>query len=133
MKFISTNGREYKINIRPSKWKRRSKEECKSHIQWNVGQILDELYPSDIILEEFCMPGDNLYIDFFIPRIKLAVEVHGQQHFQYSSFFHSTKQKFNESVARDNRKREWCKINGVDLKVIRFDDSDEEIRNKLEN
>lgn len=131
MKFLSTTGKEHKIDIRPSRWPRRTEEKCKSRIQWGASVILDELYPGDYILEEFFIPGERLYIDFFLPRRKLAVEVQGKQHYEYNRFFHGSKASFKESKIRDRRKSEWCKINGIRLVIVKYNDKEEEIKTKL--
>lgn len=133
MKFYSTRGREYKVDIRPSKWPRRSEEDCKSKLQWSVSCILSELYPNDIILEEFFIPGDHMYIDFLLPRRKLAVEVHGRQHFEYSPHFHGSKENFLKSLERDRRKFIWCNWNNLDLVVVKYDDKEDSIRSLLKN
>ena len=133
MKFISTKGREHKIDIRPSQWPRRSEEACKSKLQWGVSSILNELFPNDVILEEFFIPGDSLYIDFLLPRRKLAVEVHGRQHFEYSQFFHGSKENFRKSQQRDRRKLEWCSLNKIQMVAINHDDTEDVIRLKLKS
>jgi hypothetical protein len=133
MKFISTKGGEYKVDIRPSRWPRRSKEDCKSKLQWGVSSIISETYPNDIILEEFFVSGDFLYIDFLLPRRSLAVEVHGRQHFEYSPFFHGSKTNFLKSQDRDKRKKKWCELNQIRLVVIKYDDKEDMIRLKLKN
>ncbi len=131
MKFISTTGREYKVDLRPSRWPRRPKEECKSSLQWGVSQILSELYPNDIIFEEFFIPGDCLYIDFFVPRRGIAIEVHGRQHYEYSEFFHGSKASFLKHQKRDSRKESWCKTNNIDLVVIKYNEKEDSIRSRL--
>ena len=133
MKFYSTKGRVIKLDLRPSRWPRRSEEDCKSKLQWGVSSIIGEMYPHDVILEEFFVPGDHLYIDFFLPRRKLAVEVHGQQHYSYNPYFHGSKENFLKSLERDQRKVEWCGMNNIDLIVIKYDEKEDEIRLKLKN
>jgi hypothetical protein len=133
MKFISTKGREYKVDIRPSRWPRRSKEACKSKLQWGVSSILSDLYPTDVILEEFFIPGEGLYVDFLLPRRKLAIEVHGRQHYEYNVHFHGSKENFRKSQNRDRRKAEWCELNQITLLSIKYNEKEEEIRLKLKN
>ena len=45
----------------------------------------------------------------------MAIEVHGQQHYEYSPFFHKTKAGFYQSLKRDEIKTEWCKLNNFNL------------------
>lgn len=133
MKLFSTKGREYKVDIRPSRWPRRSKEDCKSNLQWGVSCIISEIYPTDVILEEFFIPGDGLYIDFFLPRRKLAVEVHGRQHYEYNVHFHGNKENFIKSQQRDMKKAAWCGINNIELIEIMYNEKEDSIRLKIKN
>jgi len=131
VKFLSTEGREYKIDLRPSKWPRRSSDKCKSNFQFFVGEVVDEVFPNEVILEEFYIPGDRLYIDFLLPRKRIAVEAQGKQHYEYSNFFHGSQENFRLAQARDRKKSLWCSVNNIHLVVIREADSEEQIRNKL--
>lgn len=131
MKFVSTQGRVFKIDLRPSRWARRKEEDCKSKFQFNTGKVIDDTFPGEIVLEEFYVPGDRLYIDFFIPRRRLAIEAHGNQHYKYSAFFHGDVEGFKRSQARDKKKILWCTHNEIRLVVVRQSDDYEEIVNKL--
>lgn len=65
---------------------------------------------------EYKMP---LYFDFFIPDYNIAIEYQGPQHFKPIDFF-GGKEAFREQQNRDNIKREWCKLNGVELIEVKF-------------
>jgi hypothetical protein len=114
MKFISLNGSITDIKIKPSDYPIRSKEACKSNIQYECGQILKSYYPNDIILEEFYLE-DGFYIDFFLPLRKIALEIHGRQHFEFIKHFHGSPQGFKQSQIRDKNKIKWCEINNIQL------------------
>jgi hypothetical protein len=131
MKFLSTEGRVYKIDLRPSKWPRRSSDNCKSRFQFSVGDVVDKVFPNEVILEEFYIPGDRLYIDFFLPRKMIAVEAQGRQHYEYSNFFHGSQENFKLAQARDRKKSLWCACNNIRLVVIRDTDDHVKIVNKL--
>lgn len=131
MKFISTEGRIFAVDIRPSRWPRRSYETSKSEFQWYIGNLVEAIFPNELILEEFYVPYDRLYIDFFLPRKKLAVEVMGEQHYAFSAFFHGSMENFKKAQERDNRKSLWCTMNDIRLIKVRDGDTEEEIRNKL--
>jgi hypothetical protein len=131
LNLLSTNGKIHKIDLRPSKWPRRSKEACKSELQWSVSCLLTDNWPNELVLEEFYTPGDGLYVDFFLPRRMVAIEVHGAQHFTYNAHFHGSRQKFVEAQQRDNRKKEWCQVNKIDLVEIPFNEKTDSILAKL--
>ena len=99
---------------------------------------LKEKYPNDRILEELVLPGtktDNrkstLKADFFIPVRSLIVEVHGQQHTEYNNFFFANKMDFYKAQARDRDKKQWCKINNLELIELFHNEPIEEWRDKI--
>ncbi|MHA2063173.1 MAG: hypothetical protein ACXABY_02210 [Candidatus Thorarchaeota archaeon] len=118
MKFIDARGREHSVDIRPSRWERRAVGEGRGKFQSEVGNILSELFPGDVICEEFPCSGENLTLDFFVPRKKIAVEVQGRQHHQYVEFFHGDKAGFERQQKRDGRKHNWCELNNIRLVKI---------------
>lgn len=131
MKFISLSGREIAVDIRPSKWPRRKMEDCRSRLQWMVGQIIDELVPLEVVLEEFTIPRERLFLDFFLPRKRVAVEVQGIQHYTYTKHFHGNADGFVRSKKRDSDKMDWCRRNEITLIVLKYDLTDSEIRERL--
>lgn len=60
-----------------------------------------------------------LYFDFFIPDYKIAIEFQGPQHFKPIEFF-GGKEAFEEQVRRDNLKRDWCRVNNIELIEVNF-------------
>lgn len=118
MKFIDTRDREHRIDIRPSKWKRKVEGEGRGKFQTQVGNILAELFPGDVICEEFPCVGEGLHLDFFIPRKTLAIEVQGAQHNKFVEYFHGDIDGFKLQKERDRRKSEWCEINKIRLVKI---------------
>lgn len=128
MKFIGLNGREYRID--PTQYSCNSDRENKSAPHLKCRAILKDLFPFDIIIEEFPLPGSRgagtkLYSDFFIPARGIMVEVHGKQHFEYSPFFHGSKEGFIKSKKRDKEKREWAEKNNITLIVLKDSEIDE--------
>lgn len=118
MKFTDTRGREHSIDIRPSRWQRKAVGEGRGKFQSEVGDVLAELYPGDVICEEFPCIGDNLTLDFFVPRKNIAIEVQGRQHHKFVEFFHGDRTGFIRQKQRDSRKAEWCRINSIRLVKI---------------
>ena len=66
-----------------------------------------------------------------MPRKRIAVEAQGRQHYEYSSFFHGTKENFKLAQSRDRKKSLWCTFNDIKLVVIRESDDEKQIVNKL--
>jgi len=92
-------------------------------------KVLSEYFPTTPVVEEapiFIRPRNRLYLDFYIPWNTLAVEVHGQQHYEYSYHFHRTRMAFLKQLSRDREKAEWCELNGVNLVILpHYEDLDE--------
>jgi hypothetical protein len=131
VKFLDTKGREHKIDIRPSRWQKKEMGEGRGKFQSQVGDILEEVFPDDFVLEEFPCAGEGLHLDFFLPRRKLAVEVQGEQHYKFNAFFHKSKADFVAQKNRDKRKENWCEINSIRLVKIRWGEKEENIKLSL--
>jgi len=100
---------------------------------------LKEIFPYDRILEEVTLPGTKtgsrrslLYADLYVPNRSLIVEVHGEQHFKFNSFFHKDKMAFFKAQARDKDKRAWCDLNDMTLIELNYNESEDEWRTKFD-
>lgn len=139
MKVIGINGKEYvwnlsKYDVKANNTRKRSKYHLRAR------SLLKEIYHSYRILEEVKLPGSTathrkgvLYLDFYIPQIKKAFEVHGQQHYDFSPFFHKSKADFVLSQAKDEDKIEWCRLNDIDIVILKYSDNDQQWRYQIEN
>ena len=89
--------------------------------------ILAECFPFEKIFEEVPLIGCSpiLYCDFLLLSQMLIFEVQGQQHTEYTPFFHKTKLEFFKAKARDTKKREWIKLNNFTLIELPYDNTDE--------
>ncbi len=137
MKVRGINGKEYvwsltKYDIFYDDTRKRSKYHIRAR------NLLKEIYNSYRILEEVKLPGSTslhrksvLYLDFYIPSIKIGIEVHGQQHYEYCEFFHKSLGDFLKSKARDEDKIEWCELNGIQLITLKYSESDDEWRKQI--
>ncbi len=136
MKVTGLNGREYNLDLK--KYKRKDRAKC-SFYHLEARNIIHDIFLGYNILEEVKLPGSVdpakksvLFLDFLIPNARIGVEVHGQQHFKYTPFFHKSKAGFLKAKARDKAKAEWCEINDIELIVLRYDSSQEYWREQLE-
>lgn len=135
MRIIGLDGREYGWS--PARKQGKGKKASALHNK--ARRILNEVFPFDRILEEVSLPGTKsqtrnttLFADFYIPNRSLITEVHGSQHFEYTSFFHEDRLAFYKAKARDRDKKAWCEINHITLIEFLFSESEEEWREKLE-
>jgi hypothetical protein len=117
MKFKTIDGQTVSIDLRKSRVCKQFQKTSKGQKQ--VGKHLLEIYQFDTIYEDFIIPKSNgLSLDFFIPGSKIAFEFNGIQHYQFSSFFHSDINDFEDQKKRDERKNEWCRVNEITLVEI---------------
>ena len=110
----------------------------RSSLHLKAKGLLLEKYPYDIIVEEVSLPGtktDNrkstLRADFFIPMRGIVVEVHGEQHTKFNSFFFSSKIEFYKAKARDRDKKTWCELNGFTLIELFHNETLEQWKEKI--
>lgn len=129
MKVTGINGREYVWNLNPYYIKKDNKRP-RSKFHLKARELLSEIFHSYKILEEVKLPGSTalhrkgvLYLDFYIPQIKRAFEVHGQQHYEYTPFFHKSKADFILAKAKDEDKIEWCRLNGIKITELKYSDN----------
>ena len=139
MRVTGLNGRRYNLNLsKYGVYKNDSRKRSKHHIR--ARKLIAEVYHSYRILEEVKMPGSTaahrksvLYLDFFIPNIKVAFEVHGRQHYEHVPFFHKTKAEFLRAKARDEDKIDWCELNKIKLITLKYSGTDDEWRNAIKS
>lgn len=132
MKVRDTKGKSWSWNLNgyiPSNLELRPRSDL--HIK--ARELLKELYINDPLLEEVPLPGENLFCDFYLPIRKLAIEVHGAQHYKYTPHFHGNIKEFMASKERDNRKKDWFNINGIRLIVLDYNEKVDEWKNKIIN
>jgi len=121
------------MNLLPERYPMRSREQSKSKGQFLLGRSISSIYGiQTIILEEFPIPGENLWLDFYLPNNKLAFEFQGGQHDEFNKFFHIDKKGFDKSKVRDERKKAWCQLNDITLIEVRKNVSMEELRDVIE-
>tara|TARA_R110002020_G_scaffold46539_17_gene132383 strand:- start:695 stop:1102 length:408 start_codon:yes stop_codon:yes gene_type:complete len=97
----------------------------KLHVQ--AREILYKLFPTMPILEEVLIhtrPRRNQYLDFYINKLKLAIEVHGQQHYKFNSLFHASGQDFLKQKKMDQDKKDWCELNNITYIELPFNEVD---------
>ena len=139
MKVTGINGREYAWNLTSYNVDANDKRNrSKFHVR--ARNLLKTIFHSYRIREEVKLPGSTeshrkgvLYLDFYIPQIMMAIEVHGQQHYDYTPFFHKNKADFALAQAKDDDKIRWCELNKIDIIVLKHSDTDEQWRDQIEN
>ena len=134
MKVTGLNGREYHLDLK--KYRAKRGKVSKYHLR--AREIIEDIYAGFNVLEEVKLPGSVkpakksvLYLDFLLPDCKIGIEVHGQQHYEYTPFFHKSKAGFLYAKARDRDKIEWCQINDIELIELKWSDPVEYWREQI--
>lgn len=122
MKVKGLDGCFYAIDLRPGPPRR---EDCSAGHK-RARELLGSLYPLYRRLEEVPLPGTGgLSADFFIPLLRLMVEVQGVQHTRPVGFFHGDVTGYYRGVRADKRKEDFCVLNNIRLVALPYDESDE--------
>jgi hypothetical protein len=135
MKVVGLNGREYNLDTKKYLISTRTR---RSFYHLQARELIVELFHPYQVLEEVTLPGSSmkrskLALDFLIPSCTIGIEIHGEQHFKYTPFFHKSKAGFAQAKKRDLDKKEWCRINDIKLIELRWDESVEYWREKIEH
>ena len=127
MHVVGFDGRAYDFNYTKHQFRKSRSNKSSYHVE--ARKILRDYFSGYFIYEEVTLPGSKrsgrkslLYADFYIPEAMLVVEVHGEQHYSFSSFFHKSKYDFFKSKKRDKDKIEWCKLNDIDIVVLPYNE-----------
>lgn len=103
----------------------------RSELHLKTRELLKEEFPTESILEEVPLPGEQLYFDFYLPRRRLAVESSGEQHYKYIPHFHGSLLNFKRAQANDRRKSEWAALNNITVITFPFNENVDEWRKRL--
>lgn len=85
-----------------------------------IEKLLKECFPTHRVKKEKYVVYANtqLKFDFYIPELKLLIEVQGEQHYTYSKFFHGNKSKFQAQKYRDSLKTQWAAEQKLNLLTL---------------
>lgn len=130
IRVVGFDNKEHLFNF--TKNQKRRYQDNKSSFHNKARFLIKELFPKSSVYEEVTLPGSKklgrsslLYADFFIPELMLIIEVHGKQHYEFCSFFHSDKMDFLKSKKRDADKIEWCNLNNIKIVSLPYNKESE--------
>lgn len=99
----------------------------KSSLHLLARDIIKKTFPTMQILEEvtiYVRKSDHRYLDFYIPLIKTCVEVHGEQHYNFTPFYHTNVLAFLKAQKKDREKKEWCEVNNITYIELPYNETD---------
>ena len=100
----------------------------RSSLHLTARELITSSYPTLQILEEVPIQlrkSETLYLDFYLPLKRICFEVHGEQHYKFVPFYHSTMLNFLKAQKRDREKQEWCEINNIQYIVLAYNETPE--------
>lgn len=98
-------------------------------------EIVKLLYPyQKIVLEYNVAERGGLFIDIYLPGLRLGFEYDGVQHFKFNPHFHGTHDNFVKAQKRDYEKDDRCQELGVTLIRVAYNEdiSVELVQEKIE-
>jgi very-short-patch-repair endonuclease len=113
MRWITAKG-----NTRPLSEKKYSikwDSESLSLFQFNVKQFFKKYWIEDIVGEEVLIPQTRLRVDIVNFSKKIAVEVNGLFHVEYTPYFQNSVEDFERQVYRDVLKEYLLEKNGFEV------------------
>lgn len=85
--------------------------------------IVRSIFPNEKVLHQGSPEWLGLQrLDIYVPRLKLAIEYQGRQHFEPVSFFGGD-EGFKRTQERDKRKADLCFNNGIQLLYFQYDET----------
>lgn len=108
----------------------------KSSFHLQARGLIKECFPTLQILEEVTIPlrrTERLILDFYLPLNKKCIEVHGEQHYKFTRFYHKDMIGFVKHKKRDQAKKEWCAINGIDYIELPYNEKIEDWKKRITN
>lgn len=89
-----------------------------SLFQSSVKKFFQPFWSEDVVCEEVILPDTKLRVDIMNFTKKVAIEVNGLFHVQYSPHFQKTEEDFEKQVFRDVYKEHLLQKNGFEVLEI---------------
>jgi hypothetical protein len=116
--FVGVSYEDIQLIFRKKKRiEKKNETECRKTIERLLHAPFPSVRPSFL---KSPWTGRNLELDCYNPRLKLALEYNGEQHYNFLKFFHRHKEDFNKQVERDRWKMAKCKQLGITVIVVPY-------------
>jgi very-short-patch-repair endonuclease len=105
----------------------------KSAMHKRVVALIKELFPSFNVEEEKTVAvGDTkLFCDIAVKQLRLVIECHGRQHFEFVQHFHRSQENYAAAQRRDEQKKSTVENAGWFYMVVRHDEWEKLTRTQL--
>lgn len=110
--------KQYIGKSKPNKsFESKGEKECRRVIEKYTGMSFPRQRPDFL---RNTISGSNLELDCFNNELKIAVEYNGEQHYNYTPYFHSSKEAFYNLKFKDDLKKRLCKEHGIQLIIVPY-------------
>lgn len=72
------------------------------------------------VIYEYPLPEINQRVDLYIPKLGIAVEYHGRQHYEYIEHFYKHFSDFEFSLSLDRKKENYLIEHGIKLVIVPY-------------
>lgn len=94
-----------------------------SKMQRATKEFLRAYWEGYVCYEEFPVFGTKMRLDIFNATRMIAIEVNGDQHREFTPFFHNNNSlNYFRQIKRDDAKERWCELNKIKLIQIYKED-----------
>ena len=117
------------------KWQLKSTGKKISKLHQRAIEVIQGTLPGVHILQEVAIPvrkGKKLYLDVYLLKQMVAIEIMGAQHGKRVKHF-QTSDQFRKQVDNDGLKAMWCQVNNIPLIYFEHDETEQIWRAKLLN
>jgi len=87
-------------------------------------KLVKKLFPHQRVeLEHNVAKHGALFVDIYLPRLKIGFEFDGEQHFKYCEHFHGSRENFIKAKRRDQEKDKRCEELGISLVRVAYNEN----------
>jgi len=98
--------------------------QCKAFLEFYFQKKFTKIRPNFL---KNPVTGQNLELDLYNEDLKLAIEFNGAQHFEFNTWMHQNRDRFQNQLYRDLIKQDLCKKNGICLIIVPYTVSEVDI------
>lgn len=111
-------------------------DERGSKLQKEIYELVKDLYSAYVVEYEYPIADLNQRIDIYVPILGIAIEIHGEQHYRYNSFFFADEFAWEKSKRLDTAKSQYLNSKGIKLVEIPYNTkikTKEDLKNYIES
>lgn len=91
--------------------------------QDRIWDLLKQIYPKYNLIWEQPIKSINARFDIFVKELGIAIEIDGEQHNKFNTFFHKDMYALQRGVHKDRNKDSFCYENGIKLIRLNYKDA----------